>query len=97
MPTPMLEPSIMTTPTPKTPDTQSVKLRLNVIQSARIVASCRGVSITDLLSDMLEPTLAKMEREEMQKRLKAGEPTRSPQSGQTSFIEPGKGRKGGSK
>jgi hypothetical protein len=70
MPTAMLEPKTMTAQKP--PDTQSVKLKLDVIQSARIVASCRGVSITDLLSDILRPIVAKMEREEMTKRLKGG-------------------------
>lgn len=69
MPVATLEPRPMAI---KTPDTQSVKLKLDVIQSARIVASCRGESITDLLSDILRPIIAKMEREEMQKRLKGG-------------------------
>ena len=78
MPTELLEPQTMTTQNPRTPDTQSVKLKLDVIQSARIVASCQGVSITDLLSDILRPLVAKMEREEMTKRLKAGEPAQSP-------------------
>jgi hypothetical protein len=64
----LLDP-IMSTEKPK-PDVQSVKLKLDVIQSARIVASCRGASITELLSDILRPIVAKMEREEMTKRLK---------------------------
>ncbi len=81
----------------QTPDVQSVKLKMDVIQSARIVSSCLGVTITDLLSDILRPIVVKMEREEMQKRLKASEPTRGPLPGQTSFIVPGKGRKGGAK
>lgn len=64
--------STMSTDKSKQPDVQSVKLKLDVIQSARIVASCRGVSITDLLSDILRPIVVKMEREEMTKRLKQG-------------------------
>ena len=78
MTTVLLEPQTMTMTNPKTPDTQSVKLKLDVIQSARIVASCRGVSITDLLSDMIRPIVSKMERGEMQKRLKISEPAHEP-------------------
>ena len=97
MTTVLLEPQTMTMTNPKTPDTQSVKLKLDVIQSARIVASCRGVSITDLLSDMIRPIVSKMEREEMQKRLKISEPAHKPLPGQTSFIESPRGKKGGGK
>lgn len=69
MSTGLMEPT-MSTEKPKVPDVQSVKLKMDVIQSARIVASCRGISITELLSDILRPIVAKMEREEMQKRLR---------------------------
>jgi hypothetical protein len=96
MPTALMEPT-MSTDEPKPPKVQSVKLEMDVIESARIVASCRREGLTAMLSAILRPIVAKMEREEMQKRLKASEPTRSPLPGQTSFIDPGKGRKGGSK
>lgn len=49
----------------------SVKLEADVVESARIVASCRGATIAEMLSELLRPTLAKMEREEMTKRLSA--------------------------
>jgi hypothetical protein len=58
----------MTTEKPKT---QSLKMPMDVIESARIVAAFRGVSMADLVGDILRPTLAKMEQEEMAKRTKA--------------------------
>ena len=48
----------------------SVKLTLDVVESARIVAAYRGETIADMLSDLLRPTLAKMEREEAARRAK---------------------------
>jgi hypothetical protein len=54
------------------PKVQSVKLELDVLADARIVASCRGESITTMLSAILRPIVAKMAKEEMQKRLKHG-------------------------
>jgi hypothetical protein len=48
--------------------TLSVKLHTDVIESARIVSAYRNESMTDLLSDLLRPILAKMEQEEMAKR-----------------------------
>lgn len=50
------------------PKTLSVKLHMDVIESARIVAAIRGVSMTDMLSDMLRPSLVEMERDELAKR-----------------------------
>jgi hypothetical protein len=52
------------------PKTMSVKLHIDVIEAARIVAAYRGDSMTDMLSDILRPVLAKMEREEIAKRAK---------------------------
>jgi hypothetical protein len=49
----------------------SVKLRMEVIETARIVAGYTGESMTDMLSDILGPILAKREQEEVAKRLKA--------------------------
>lgn len=60
------------------PKPLSVKLRPETVEAARIVAVYRGVTITDLLSDILDPILAKMEYEEVTRRTKAskgkGEP-----------------------
>lgn len=52
--------------------TLSVKLRMGAVESARIVAALRGVTITDLISDMIEEDLKRMEREEIEKRARAG-------------------------
>jgi len=53
------------------PKTLSVKLEMDVIESARIVAAYRGESMTELLSRILRPVLMKMEEEETAKRSKA--------------------------
>jgi hypothetical protein len=53
------------------PKTLSVKLEMDVVESARIVAAFRNVPITELLSAILRPELVKMERDEMAKRVKA--------------------------
>jgi hypothetical protein len=50
------------------PKTSSVKLHFDVVESARIVSAYRGETITDMLSDLLRPMLAKMEQEETVKR-----------------------------
>lgn len=55
----------------ESPKTLSVKLEMDVVESARIVSACRSESMTELLSTLLRPTLQKMEREEMAKRMKA--------------------------
>jgi hypothetical protein len=52
------------------PKTLSVKLHMEVIESARIVAAYRGEQISDMLSEILKPILAKMEQEEIAKRSK---------------------------
>ncbi len=54
------------------PKTLSVKLHMDVIESARIVAAYKGDSMTDLLSNVLRPILAKMEQDEVAKRSKEG-------------------------
>jgi hypothetical protein len=48
----------------------SVKLHMDVIEAARIVSAFRGETMTDMLSDILRPILARMEREETTKRAK---------------------------
>jgi hypothetical protein len=63
------------------PKTLSVKLHMDVIESARIVAAMRNEQISDMLSDMLRPILAKIEREEMERRMRfasADQPKRKP-------------------
>jgi hypothetical protein len=49
----------------------SVKLHIDVIEAARIVSAFRGETMTDMLSEILRPILAKMEQEETAKRAKA--------------------------
>jgi hypothetical protein len=44
---------------------------MDVIESARIVAAYRGEQISDMLSDILRPILAKMERDEMDRRIRS--------------------------
>lgn len=48
----------------------SVKLDEDVVDQARIVASYRKQSITDLLGEILRPALLKMEQDEVSKRNK---------------------------
>jgi hypothetical protein len=50
------------------PKTLSVKLRIKAIETARIVAAYRNETLTDLISDIVEPVLARMEKEEVAKR-----------------------------
>jgi hypothetical protein len=52
------------------PKTSSIKLMTDVVESARIVAAYRNEPMTDMLSDLLRPVLARMEREEVTKRSK---------------------------
>ena len=60
--------------------TLSVKLHLDVIESARIVAAVDGVSMTDLLSDLLRATIFDMERKALAKRSAATAPKTSKQT-----------------
>jgi hypothetical protein len=68
--------------------TLSVKLHMDVIESARIVAAIRNISMTDMLSDMLRPDLVRMEREELAKRAAATapKPTSRPESARSGRI-----------
>lgn len=50
--------------------TGPVKLAADTIEAARIVSAFRGETMTDMLSDILRPILARMEREETAKRAK---------------------------
>jgi hypothetical protein len=53
------------------PKTMSIKMHMDVLESARIVAAFRGQTMTDLMADILRPALAKMEQEEMARRTQA--------------------------
>jgi hypothetical protein len=48
--------------------TVSIKLATDVVESARVVAALRGVSMTDMLSDLIRPTLKGWEEDEIRKR-----------------------------
>jgi hypothetical protein len=50
------------------PKTMSIKLPIDVIESARIVAAYRSETMTELMGEILRPALARMEQEEIAKR-----------------------------
>lgn len=50
----------------------SVKLPMDVIEAARIVAAYRGEAMQDMLAEILRPALTRMEREEVARRAKGG-------------------------
>lgn len=55
--------------TDEVPGTLSVKLRTEVVKSARVIIAIKGnTTLTDLISDILEPILAKMEEEVLASR-----------------------------
>lgn len=52
------------------PRTLSVKLHMDVVESARIVAAFQpDTTMSDILSDILRPILARMEAEAMARRM----------------------------
>ena len=53
------------------PKASSVKLHDDVIETARIVSAYRGETMTDMLSGLLRPLLADLEKREVEKRGKA--------------------------
>jgi hypothetical protein len=59
-------------PTPMAEEkrTASVKLHIDVIEAARIVSAYRNEPMTDMLSNLLRPIMAEMEREEVARRTK---------------------------
>jgi hypothetical protein len=67
--------------------TLSVKLHMDVIESARIVAAIRNISMTDMLSDMLRPDLVRMERDELAKRTAATQQVKPRFGGSTETSE----------
>jgi len=50
--------------------TLSVRLRAETVETARIVSAYRGEIMTDMLSDILQPILTRMESQEVAKRAK---------------------------
>lgn len=52
---------------------RSVKLHMDVIETARIVSAYRNETLTDMLGNMLRPLLTRMEQEEVAKRSKTAE------------------------
>jgi hypothetical protein len=55
----------------------SVKMPADVLESARILAAFRGVTMTDVMAEVLRPILAETVQQEMTKRLKpAAKPTK---------------------
>lgn len=52
------------------PKTLSVKIDMDVVESARVVAALTGVTITSLISGMVRDDLKRMEQEEIDKRAK---------------------------
>lgn len=67
MPTATLEPEMAA----EKPKTMSIKLPMDVIESARIVSAYRGETMTELMGEILRPALARMEQEEMARRTQA--------------------------
>ena len=74
MSTLLLEPTMAK----KTARLPQVKLRMEVHESAQIVATLRGEALQDLVSDILEPALKRMEADELAKRTKQISQPRKP-------------------
>jgi hypothetical protein len=66
--------ALLDEPMVEKPKTLPVKLHVDVIESARIVSAFRGEAMSDMLSGLLRPILAKMEQEEMTRRMKPRKP-----------------------
>jgi hypothetical protein len=58
------------------PKAMSIKLPMDVIESARIVSAYTGETMADLLANILRPILAEMEREQIARRTQAQAPKR---------------------
>ncbi len=52
--------------------TLSVRIRADTVEAARIVSAYRGENMIDMISDILQPILAKMEAQEVARRAKGG-------------------------
>ncbi len=70
-----------TTMAKKTARLPQVKLRTEVYESAQIVATLRGESLQDLVSNILEPALKRMEADELAKRTRQISQPRKPGGG----------------
>ena len=57
-------------PADEKPKTLSVKLHIDVVEAARIVSAYRNESMTDMLSAIVRPILARMEQDEVIRRTK---------------------------
>jgi len=55
------------------PRTEAVKIANDVLESAKLVATMRKQRVSDLLTEILRPIVAKMEKAEIAKRTKGGE------------------------
>lgn len=55
---------------------QSVKLHMDVVETARIVSAYTGENMGDMLSDLLRPILVDLEKREVAKRAKSPSPKR---------------------
>jgi hypothetical protein len=53
-------------------ESRSLKMPLDVLETAKIVAALKSMSMTDLVADILRPALAEMEKEEFAKRTALG-------------------------
>ena len=82
MVTDLLDPPMAT----EKPKTIPVKLHSDVVDSARIVSAIRNEPMSDMISDILRPILAKMEHEEMGRRMGVGQ---QDQPGSTPKRKPG--------
>jgi hypothetical protein len=53
------------------PKTMSIRMPMDVIESARIVSAYRGETMAELMGEILRPALARMEQEEITRRIQA--------------------------
>jgi hypothetical protein len=56
------------------PRSLSVKLDADVVESARVAAALRGELISDMLSGLLRPAVARLEEEALDKRTRSRVP-----------------------
>ena len=61
---------------------ETVKLDMDVIESARVVAAIRNCRMSDMLSEILRPIIQDMEREALQQRMGTTTPKRRAKGGE---------------
>lgn len=76
---------------------KQMKVDAEVLRNVQLVCTYRGTQMAEYVSEILRPIVARDLAEEQRKAQAPEPPARSPLPGQTSFIEPGKGRKSGAK